>query len=94
MPTQRHTWVIDAIAEHVASIEVDGGAVVRLPQWVLPRGARAGDVLVVSHEIDADGRRSTLRIAVDEQGKKTALRKSREQLAQSSPKKDSGDIAL
>lgn len=93
MSTQRHTWVIDAIAEHVASIEIDGDAVVRLPLWLLPRGARPGDVLAVSHELDAGGERSTLRIAIDERGRKAAMRKSSEQVAR--PVRDSkGDIAL
>ena len=96
MATQRHTWIIDSIEERVAAIEVDGDAVVRLPQWVLPRGAREGDVLTVSHELDADGERSTLRIAVDPDATERALGRSRRQTqkGRKSPGDAGGDITL
>ena len=96
MATQRHTWIIDSIEERVAAIEVDGSAVVRLPQWVLPRGAREGDVLAVSHELDADGERSTLRIALDRDAKEGAVDHSRRQTRKGKKSKGDagGDIAL
>lgn len=96
MTTERHTWIIDSIEERVAAIEVDGNAVVRLPQWVLPRGAREGDVLAVSHELDADGERSTLRIALDPEAKERALEHSRRQTrkGRKAPKDPGGDITL
>jgi len=96
MATQRHTWIIDSIEERVAAIEVDGSAVVRLPQWVLPRGAREGDVLAVSHELDADGERSTLRIALDREAKEQALDRSRRQTrkGRKGARDPGGDITL
>ena len=50
--TNQHRWVIDSIEEHVASIEVDAGQMITLPQSLLPAGAKQGDVLRVSIELD------------------------------------------
>jgi Protein of unknown function (DUF3006) len=65
VPRETHRWTIDAIAEHVAAVEIDGGQVVRLPQWVLPIAAAEGQVLHVEHERDAEGNHSALRIEID-----------------------------
>jgi Protein of unknown function (DUF3006) len=98
MPRQTHRWVIDSIAEHVAAIEVDGGPVVRLPQWVLPGAAAEGQVLRVEHELDAAGERSTLEITVDRAATDRALDASRAQvdaLRRASGKRDTGgDVKL
>jgi hypothetical protein len=64
MPTT-HRWVVDAIQESSASIEVDGGSTVTMPKWLLPDGAREGDVLRVTHDRPAKGERSSLTIDVD-----------------------------
>ena len=93
MPRETHRWVIDSIAEHVAAIEVDGGPLVRLPQWVLPRGAAEGQVLRVAHELDAAGDRSTLEITVDRAATAEALDASRAQvdgLRKASARRDRG----
>lgn len=45
-------WVIDAIEEHVASIELPNGEMVHLPVAVLPAGAKQGQILSVTLEID------------------------------------------
>jgi hypothetical protein len=63
MPTT-HRWVVDAIQEYSASIEVDGGAMVTMPRWLLPDSAREVDVLRVTHERPAKGQRSALTIDV------------------------------
>ena len=97
MPTQRHRWIIDSLEEHVAAIEIDGGATVRLPRWLLPREARAGDALAISHDLDADGRASTLRIALDPAAREAAMRRSREQVAEAERRgggDPGGDITL
>ncbi|HEY5218895.1 MAG TPA: DUF3006 family protein [Gemmatimonadaceae bacterium] len=98
MPSEAHRWVIDSIAEHVAAIQVDGSAMVRLPQWVLPRGAAEGQVLSVTHELDGKGERSTLTIAIDRAGTATALRESKAQvdaMRKASSRRDTGgDIKL
>ncbi len=78
-------WAIDSIEEQVASIEVDDGTLIRLPHRLLPDGAKEGDVLRVSIEVD---RAETNR----------ALAASAEQVKQGSEasrKRDSGgDIVL
>jgi hypothetical protein len=45
-------WVIDAIEEGVASIELPGGRMAHLPVSVLPTGAKQGQILRVTIEVD------------------------------------------
>jgi Protein of unknown function (DUF3006) len=98
MPEQTHRWVIDAIADRVAAIEIDGDRTVRLPRWVLPRGAREGDVLAVRHTLDAEGERSALVIEIDRAATEAARRASREQVDairnQSHRRDPGGDVVL
>ena len=49
MSDTRHRWVVDSIDEGIATCEVDGEHVVRVPHWLLPEAARAGDAFVVRH---------------------------------------------
>ena len=61
----QHRWVVDAIEEHAASIEVDGkNMITHAASGCMPDGAKQGDVLSVRHDrpregsaIDADDRR-------------------------------------
>jgi hypothetical protein len=64
--TKDHRWTIDSIEEAFANIDVDGRQIVHIPKWMLPRGARQGDVLAVRHEVTAE--HSVLNIQVDEPG--------------------------
>ena len=61
--TARHEWIVDALDDEVARCEVDGRVVVQLPRWLLPRDARAGDVLVVRHERAGDASRLEITVA-------------------------------
>ena len=61
--TREHRWTIDSIEESVAAVQVDG-RMMHVPKWMLPRGARAGDVLAVRHEVTAE--HSLLNIQRDE----------------------------
>jgi hypothetical protein len=94
--TEQHRWVVDSIEEFVASIEVDGGKMIRLPQWVLPDGARDGHVLSVRHDRPAGGARSVLTIEIDDKATKAALDASAAQVAKhrKQPNDPGGDIAL
>lgn len=47
-----HRWVIDSIEESSASIELDGGSMLQLNASLLPPGAKDGDVLRVTIELD------------------------------------------
>jgi hypothetical protein len=49
-----HRWVVDAIEEKTASIEVDGKTMIAIPASLLPKGVRAGHVLKVSIQFDED----------------------------------------
>jgi hypothetical protein len=96
MPTQTHRWVVDSVEEHVAAIEVDGHLMVRLPQWILPRGAEPGHVLSVTHELGERGTTSTLRIELDRAATRRAERASAEQTRKGERQMDDpgGDIVL
>ncbi|MEP6495877.1 MAG: DUF3006 domain-containing protein [bacterium] len=91
-----HRWVVDSIEEFVASIEVDGAKMITVPQWLLPDGARQGDVLAVRHERPTGGKRSSVTIEIDERATKEAYEKSAAQVAKhrKQPNDPGGDIAL
>ncbi len=95
---QGYRWIVDSIEESVASVEVDGGTMITIPAWLLPGGAKAGDVLAVRHSRPSDGRRSALTIELDESATKSARRVSSAQTAriseQSRRTDPGGDIEL
>lgn len=92
MPGQDRTWVIDSIEEGVAALEEDG-RLVRVPAWILPDGAREGDVLAVSRTAEGDGS-AVLRVTIDRAATEAALRRSREQLGRIAGRDPGGDIVL
>jgi hypothetical protein len=95
MSVQSHRWVVDAIEESAASIEVDGDAMVTVPLWLLPAAARQGDVLRITHDRPPKGERSTLTIEVDAAATKKALADSAGQMSEARTKNDpGGDITL
>jgi hypothetical protein len=69
--TKEHRWIIDSIEELVARVRVDGQQTMHVPHWMLPRGARKGDVLAVRHEVTAE--HSVLKIERDESQSDRAL---------------------
>ncbi|MDQ6717681.1 MAG: DUF3006 domain-containing protein [Gemmatimonadota bacterium] len=91
-----HSWAIDSIEEHVASVEVDGKAMIQLPQWMLPPAAKEGEVLSVAHEISADGRKSTLAVELDVEATRKAQARSVQTPAKTGKEKVDlgGDIKL
>jgi hypothetical protein len=78
-------WVIDAIGDGTASIELPGGKLIQLPASVLPKGAKQGQVLRVT-------------LDVDDAATKDALARSAAQVkkgSEASRKRDpGGDVAL
>lgn len=88
----KHQWVVDVIEDGSASIEVDGRTVTPIPQWMLPDGAKEGDVLSVTH--DRQEGKSTLLIETDPQGRKKALDKSAKQVSRKSKNDRGGDVQL
>lgn len=90
---ETHRWMVDSLEEGVASIEVDGRQMVPLPRWIIPKNAREGDVLSVTHA--AGGDESTLVIRLDADATKAAMDRSRAQVRQPGAKRDpGGDIRL
>ena len=88
-----HHWTIDSVEEEVARVEVDDGRVATVPQWLLPAGARPGDVLRVRLTRDAD--RSTLEITRDPEAARQAYEASVEQVREWGTAPDpGGDIVL
>ena len=90
--TSKHTWVLDVIEDGAASIEVDGRTVTPIPQWMLPEGAKEGDVLSVTHE-RKEGK-SVLIIETDPEAKKKMLDRSEKQVSRTSKNDRGGDIKL
>ena len=90
--TSKHTWVVDVIEDGAASIEVDGRTVTPIPQWMLPEGAKEGDVLSVTHE-RKEGK-SVLIIETDPEAKKKMLDRSERQMSRKSKNDRGGDIKL
>lgn len=90
--TSKHTWVLDVIEDGAASIEVDGRTVTPIPQWILPEGAKEGDVLSVTHE-RKEGK-SVLIIETDPEAKKKMLDRSERQMSRKSKNDRGGDIKL
>jgi hypothetical protein len=88
----KHTWIVDVIQDGSASIEVDGRSVTPIPQWMLPEGAREGDVLSVTH--DRKEGKSALLIETDPEAKRKALDRSVKQVAKKSKNDRGGDISL
>jgi hypothetical protein len=90
--TSKHIWVLDVIEDGAASIEVDGRTVTPIPQWMLPEGAKEGDVLSVTHE-RKEGK-SVLIIETDPEAKKKMLDRSEKQVSRKSKNDRGGDIKL
>ena len=88
----KHTWVVDVIEDGSASIEVDGRTVTPIPAWLLPEGAKEGDVLSVTH--DRGEGKSALIIEADPEAKRKALEKSAKQIAKKSKNDRGSDIQL
>ena len=85
-------WVVESLGESTASVEVDGERVEKVPRWLLPAGAREGDVLAVEHTHAGD--HVSLTVRRDAKETRAALEASKEQLAQAPKDTKGGDIKL
>ena len=96
MGAKKYRWVVDSMEESVASVEIDGQRTAQLPTWLLPRGAKEGDVLSVTHDLAASGDESRLSIVVDRAGTSAAMDRSAKQVGSTarSPNDPGGDIRL
>ena len=55
-----HRWVVDAIEEKTASVEVDGDMMITVPASLLPKGVLSGHVLKVTILFDEDATQRAL----------------------------------
>jgi DUF3006 family protein len=96
VPESNHRWIIDVIEENAVAIEVDGKNVITMPRWLLPDGARQGDVLRVRHDRPPNGQRSSLTIEVDTAATQKALADSAIQVKKGTKRSNDpgGDITL
>jgi hypothetical protein len=91
-----HRWTIDSMEEGTVRIEEDGTRIIHVPRYLLPAGAREGQVLRVTAK---PGKGSIeLVIEIDEGAGTAALAKSKAQTAATmatSKKRDpGGDVSL
>jgi hypothetical protein len=93
---RHHRWIVDVIEDGSAAVEVDGRQVTPLPRWLLPVGARQGDVLAVTHR--REDTRSVLTVEIDRAATKDAYGASAAQVEEgrsaSMARDPGGDIAL
>jgi hypothetical protein len=78
-------WVIDAIEENAASIELPNGKMIQLPASLLPRGAKQGQILRVTFDVDAAATKQALERSAAQVKKGSEASKKRD---------PGGDIAL
>ena len=93
MDVERRRWVVDSVEEGVAAVHQEGAGLVRVPAWMLPPGAREGDVLAVEHAREGPDA-SSVRITLDRAATAAALRRSREQVRRVHSGDPGGDIVL
>lgn len=85
-------WIVDALGEATATVEVDGKDTEKVPRWLLPIGTREGDVLEVERRTDDE--RVTLTVRQDRQARETAREASEKQMKEAPVDRKGGDIAL
>lgn len=86
------TWTVDSIEEGIAAVQLEDGTMLHLPAWLLPDGAREGDVVAIERE--PAGATVTLRLRIDRAATERALSTSREQLARLRQRDAGGDIQM
>jgi hypothetical protein len=85
-----HRWAIDRVEEDTAAVEQDGDHVYEIPRFLIPPGARDGDILAVTASPGARDE-VTVTIRLDRAAASEAKKKSSRR---NPPKGSSGDIVL
>src|SRR5690349_19436976 len=62
-----HRWAIDGISEGMARVEEDGERMITVPAYLLPAGAREGQVLQVTSAAGEDEGTLIVTVAADEE---------------------------
>lgn len=86
------TLTVDSIEEGIVAVQDDEGLMTHLPAWLLPSGAREGDVLSLERRESRGA--VTVRLRVDRAATAAALEASRRQLAGLEARDGGGDVQL
>lgn len=81
----KHLWVIDILEGGEASLEIEAGRTISVPASMLPHGAKNGDVLRVTIELDPGATRQAMERSA------ATVKKGREMSKKIDP---GGDISL
>jgi hypothetical protein len=96
--TEEHRWAVDGIEEGIARIEEDGARMITVPRYLLPAGAREGQLLRVTTSGGKGKNPLVVTVEIDEQGTAAALAASRKQVRdamETSRRRDpGGDVSL
>ena len=87
-----HRWAVDRVEEGTAAVEQDGDHMYEIPRWLLPAGARDGDVLAAVVTKRGEGE-VTITVRLDRSGAATGAAPKPAKPVRS-PKDPGGDIAL
>ena len=90
--TEAHRFIIDRHEGDVTVVEIDGHALLDLPRWLLPTGARGDDVLSVT--VDAGSERAVITVARDAAATERAKAAGRRAVERLKPKDPGGDLVL
>ncbi|WP_025410578.1 DUF3006 family protein [Gemmatirosa kalamazoonensis] len=85
-------WVVTSLGPSVASVEVDGDAIEKVPRWLIPVDAHEGDVLAVERSRGPD--RVSIVVKTDPAATREALAASEKQMRDAPVDKKGGDVKL
>lgn len=88
-----HRFVVDRFEGDLVVVEVDGEHVLDLPRWILPEGAREGDVLVATRRAAA-GDTVAWELRVDAEATARARADARRLVDRLRRKDPGGDLTL
>jgi hypothetical protein len=93
-----HRWAIDAVEEGTARVEEDGARMITVPRYLLPAGAREGQIVRVIRSAETGKSSLALTVEIDEIATAEALAKSasttQAAMAASRKRDPGGDVVL
>ena len=98
MSPDEHRWTVDGIEEDTARVEEDGERIITVPRYLLPAGAREGQILRVTRTGGKGKSPLVVTVEIDDEATAAALAASRTQTRKAmdaSRKRDpGGDVSL
>ena len=87
-----HRLIVDRFEGEFVVVEMPGGNTIDLPRWLLPNGAKEGDVIQVETGLGRDSEGGSVRLTIDLEASAAALADSRERLQRLRDRDPGGDI--